>query len=118
MLDPLSRRTYAHAFSLENARRTLDTCPYHAYWLRTLFGNHVLNEVRGRRISCAGTVLGTWSGILRYLLLMQLTTFECAVRARLLEGIDQGIHNVIRHRNKLPAAAVMDNAEHVFTMGT
>jgi hypothetical protein len=103
---------------LEDPRWTLDTCPYHAYWLRTLFGDQVLNEVSGRRISCAGTVLGTWNGILRYLLLMQLTTFQCAVPARLLEGIDQGIHNVILHRNKLPAVTVVENAEHVFTMGT
>lgn len=103
---------------LEDPRWTLDSCPYHAYWLRTLFGDDVVDEMRGRRISCAGTVLGTGEGILRYLLLMQLATFECAVEARLLEGIDQGIHNVLLHRDRLPGVVTVENAEHVFTMGT
>jgi hypothetical protein len=103
---------------LEDQSATLDTCPYDAYWVRSSAGKHVFDELRGRRISCAGTVLGTWTGILRYLLQIQLGAFECAIPARLLEGIDQGIHNVLLYRNRLRSATVVENGEHVFTMGT
>jgi hypothetical protein len=102
---------------LEDRSMALDTCPINSNWLRAGFGDHAVFELRGHRISCSGTVLGTWNGILRYLLLMQLTTFECAAPARLMRGIDQGIHNVIIHRNRLQPVTVAENGEHVFTMG-
>ena len=102
---------------LEDKVRTLDTCYVDAYWIRSAFGDFALDEVRGRRMSCAGTVLGTSTGILRYLLVMQLGAFECAAPARLLEGIDQAIHNVMLYRGRFAGAVVVDNAEHVFTMG-
>jgi hypothetical protein len=102
---------------LEDKVRTLDTCYVDSYWIRSAFGDLALEEVRGRRMSCAGTVLGSWIGILRYLLIMQLGAFECAPPARLLEGIDQAIHNVMLYRGRLAGAVVVNNAEHVFTMG-
>jgi hypothetical protein len=102
---------------LEDKVRTLDTCYVDSYWIRSAFGDLALNEVRGRRMSCAGTVLGTWAGILRYLLVMQLGAFECAAPARSLEGIDQAIHNVMLYRGRLSGAVIVENAEHVFTMG-
>jgi hypothetical protein len=102
---------------LEDKVRTLDTCYVDSYWIRSAFGDLALDEVRGRRMSCAGTVLGSLIGILRYLLIMQLGAFECAPPARLLEGIDQAIHNVMLYRGRLLGAVIVDNAEHVFTMG-
>jgi hypothetical protein len=102
---------------LEDKVRTLDSCNINGYWIRSAFGDHVFREVRGRRISCAGTVLGTWNGMLRYLLAMQLGAFECSVSARLLEGIDQAIHNVMFYRSRLSGAVAIENAKHVFTMG-
>jgi hypothetical protein len=102
---------------LEDKVRTLDTCYVDGYWIRSAFGDRALDEVRGRRMSCAGTVLGTWTGIMRYLLVMQSGAFECAVPARLLEGIDQAIHNVMLYRDRLAGAVVVENGEHVFTMG-
>jgi hypothetical protein len=102
---------------LEDPVRTLDTCYVDSYWVRSAFGDRALDAVRGRRMSCAGTVLGTWTGILRYLLVMQLGAFECALAARLIEGVDQAIHNVMLYRGRLAQPRVAGNAEHVFTMG-
>jgi hypothetical protein len=102
---------------LEDEVRTLDTCYISGYWVRAAFGDHAFDEIRGRRISCAGTVLGTWTGILRYLLVMQLGAFECSASARLLEGIDQAVHNVMFYRKRLAGAVAVENGEHVFTMG-
>lgn len=102
---------------LEDKVRTLDTCYVCGYWIRSAFGDRAFDELRGRRMSCAGTVLGTWTGILRYLLVMQTGAFECAVTARMLEGIDQAIHNVMLYRDRLAGAVVIENSEHVFTMG-
>ena len=102
---------------LEDKVRTLENCYIDGYWIRSAFGDRALDEVRCRRMSCAGTVLGTWTGILRYLLVMQSGAFECSVPARLLEGVDQAIHNVMLYRDRLAGAVVVDNAEHVFTMG-
>jgi hypothetical protein len=102
---------------LEDKVRTLDTCYVCGYWIRSAFGDRAFDELRGRRMSCAGTVLGTWTGILRYLLVIQSGAFECAVTARMLEGIDQAIHNVMLYRDRLPGAVAVENSEHVFTMG-
>jgi hypothetical protein len=102
---------------LEDKVRTLDTCYVCGYWIRSAFSDSAFDELRGRRMSCAGTVLGTWTGILRYLLVMQSGAFECAVSARKLEGIDQAIHNVMLYRDRLAGAVVIENSEHVFTMG-
>jgi hypothetical protein len=102
---------------LEDKVRTLDTCYVCGYWIRSAFGDGAFDELRGRRMSCAGTVLGSWTGILRYLLVMQSGAFECAVTSRMLEGIDQAIHNVMLYRDRLAEAVVVENSEHVFTMG-
>src|SRR6266496_2417436 len=102
---------------LEDASKTLDTCGWCSRWLREGFGEEALEELRGRRISCAGTVLGTWNGMLRYLLMMQMTTFEATAAARRRWGFDQGVHNMLVHHNRLSGLTIAENVEHVFTMG-
>ena len=72
-----------------------------------------LRQIGGERISCAGTLLGSWQGILNYLLMMQLCTYEIAPHSRFIFGIDQGIHNFLLHTGRLDSVTFDENAKRV-----
>jgi hypothetical protein len=104
-------------FFLEDDSRRVGNCSFNSTWVRMAFGEQVLREMGERRISCAGTVLGTWRGILEYLLHMQILATQAKPTARFVKGVDQGLHNLLLHRNLLDSSAVAENGARVFTLG-
>lgn len=88
---------------------------FNTRWIRDLYGNAGLEELKDRRVSCSGTVIGTRDAVVRYLSEM---ISEIVWRRRPLGSHDQGIHNMLVHRERLPFAAVIQNGHgRVLTMG-
>jgi hypothetical protein len=85
-------------------------------WLKSQFGQDVLDELANYTISCAGTTLGDLAGIMEYLSTMVLLSMN-ALSLREHDG-DQGIHNYIFYKNLLSSAAIHENRRGpVMTMG-
>jgi GT2 family glycosyltransferase len=101
---------------LEDKSKTLGTCPYNSAWIREVAGEAALARLANQRISCAGTTLGSWSGILEYLIGMQLAALEYSLSGDLVQGVDQGMHNVLVHGNLLRDCRTVENGERVLTL--
>lgn len=71
---------------------------WNRWWVEGLYGDAVLEEVGKETILCSGVTLGTSSGVLDY-----LDTMRHELRLRIdLNGFDQGVHNVLARRGRLP----------------
>jgi hypothetical protein len=101
---------------LEDASQTIGSCRINSSWVRQAFGEQRLRQIGRQRISCAGTLLGTWTGILNYLLMIQLCAYECAPQIRFVFGIDQAIHNLLLCTGRLDQVALVENAKHVWSL--
>ncbi len=101
----------------EDKSVAIGNCADNAKWVSESFGIHKLSEIRDRRISCSGTTMGNYNGIMRYL----STMIEAATRAKPeslgIDGIDQGIHNVIIQDATLKNFNLVENQRHVATLG-
>jgi hypothetical protein len=101
----------------EDQSVAIGNCAANSLWVRESFGTHKLSEIRDQRISCSGTTMGSYSGIMRYL----STMIEAATRANPeslgIDGIDQGIHNVIIHDGALKDFRLIENQRLVATLG-
>jgi hypothetical protein len=82
---------------------------YHIRWIKSQFGQAVLDEIGGGTVSCAGTVMGDISSIMEYLSEMVSLTMQ----ARSLHETDgdQGIHNYLIYKNRLSNVTVHDNRQ-------
>lgn len=104
-------------FVLESREFSIGQCRSNGLWVSEGFGRSALEELAAKPISCSGTTFGTLRGITEYLLQMQIMALELPRSARYRVGIDQGIHNVMLHRNLLSGHGVLENARHVVTLG-
>lgn len=102
---------------LEDDSQRVGSSAINSTWVRMAFGEETFQSMANRRISCAGTVFGTWDGIQEYLLRMQILATETPQVARFVKGVDQGLHNFLLHRNVLRSWAAAENGERVFTLG-
>lgn len=99
---------------LEDASMTLGTCPWNSDWLRTDFGNAMLDRLSDRRISCIGTIFGYRDALAHY-----LTQF-CLMAASLpvpgIYGLDTAIHNVLLHHGTVAGMIALENGWPVATV--
>lgn len=75
-------------------------CPYNSAAIREHYGEGLLSEMKDRPIICSGSILGPVGLIMAFL--EQMLT-EYAGQNCMRSGIiDQGVTNVLAHRNNLP----------------
>ena len=116
--DPFSPEPKSDMLAfLEDDSQSLGSCVFNSNWIRSAFGEAELGKVAAERISCSGTVLGSWRGILAYLLTMQIMITEMPRPTRFIKGIDQGLHNVMLSRQLLRSCDKVRNGERVLTLG-
>jgi len=101
----------------EDSSVALGNCADNANWVKQGFGIHKLADIRGQRISCSGTTMGNYNGIMRYLATMIEAAARAAPESLRIDGIDQGIHNVIIHDGILKDFRLIENQRHVTTLG-
>ncbi|MCX6894307.1 MAG: hypothetical protein NTZ16_02110 [Verrucomicrobia bacterium] len=90
---------------MEDGHKTLGNCPMNSKWLRLGFGGAAVRELGDKKISCAGTVIGTTAAMEDYLERMTRALF--ATKSR--QTIDQAAHNWVIYRQPPPALHFFDN---------
>lgn len=114
---PLADHSADLFFFMEDAGTRIGTSGSNSLWLVQAFGDEMLEALKDEPVSCSGTTMGSHSGILAYCdKLLELADFRRLAAFQNYRGHDQGIHNVILHRNLLPIFRV-ENGLVVFTLG-
>jgi hypothetical protein len=90
-------------FTTESGAKTFSNEKYNKRWM-SCYGVHVVNQLKGRRISCAGVTIGGAAGMKNYAAaqIAQISTpalVDCAVN-RIQAALDQATHNYILHLGK------------------
>jgi hypothetical protein len=103
-------------FFLEEASNKIGESSDHVRWLKSQFGQKVLDELARETISCAGTTMGDTVSIMEYLSRMVALSMN-AFSLREHDG-DQGIHNYIFYEKILPEIIIHENRRGpVMTLG-
>lgn len=103
---------------LEDQKGIIGHCKHNSLWIQQVFGDAVLARLASRRISCSGTTMGTHSAMLRYAeKMLSKTTPAVMSKIRGPNGHDQGVHNVLIHTGELPGVKLVENGQHIFTLG-
>ena len=111
---------FMHFFA-EDGKTTIGSDQhYNSPWIRLVFGDEVYEQMKDKKIICAGTTLGSTGNIMKYLNMMvdvfrQLKeTKPNAYRM----NVDQGIHNYIAHgTHYFTEGTIKDNGDIVATVG-
>lgn len=87
----------------EDASVCIGACPFNSTWVRTAFPDDVFLQMETKPILCSGTTMGPSELMLQYVDAM-VAHLERMRRdrpevIRVLEGLDQGIHNYLLHSN-------------------
>ena len=96
-----------HVF-LEDETRTIATHIPSRAWLLGAYGQETFDELSDRPIVCAGTTIGAAPAMLEYLGIM---VDHLAELKRQFDGMDQGIHNYILHKGRVPNVEMQGNEE-------
>jgi hypothetical protein len=110
---PVSDRIHV---AMENPDIPVGACPWTSQWLLAGYAPEVLERLKDKEMSCAGTTLGPAPHIMRYLDLMlaeiagMKDAFTCA---------DQAAHNVLLYEGKLNPVEKLRNFEGpILTVGS
>lgn len=95
---------YLYCFT-EDRSMTLSTCPYNSNWILQAYGANMLNELGHNPIICSGITIGNRGNIVHY------TEVLCKELAKVppIQGIDQGVHNVIIRSGLVSNTVIYDN---------
>jgi hypothetical protein len=113
--DPFAEPVRGLEVFLEDESVRLGHDHFNTLWLRELYGGEVVSALKGRPVSCSGTVVGARDAVLGYLTRMVMNIIW---RRRPMGARDQGVHNALVHGGELPEARIVPN-EHgrVITVG-
>ena len=100
---------------LENAEPVLGGCPFNSRWMRTCFGDHVLEEMAAQTIACSGTIQASGRGALRLALEMwdMMMAFTDVAAC---DVSDQAAYNVVVHRGLVDGLRIHANGGRVLTL--
>ena len=99
---------------MEDASQTIGTCPHTSNWVKRGYGQAVVNELRGERIFCAGTIFGSPTGLCDYF----AQVLKLYYGRKIADTIDQGTLNYVLYKQPPPKVHRFDNdAGPVLTMG-
>ena len=113
--DPFEDQIAELEVYLEDAAVKVGDEIFNTRWMRDLVGASGVSEMIGSPISCSGTVMGTRTAVLVYLVEMMTNIIW---RRRPMGSRDQAVHNLLIHRGDLPAANVVRNGYgRVLTLG-
>jgi hypothetical protein len=103
-------------FFAEDKAATIGSCLSNSQWMKSAFGTETFARHYNKIICCSGTTMGSYSGIMRYLIATLEIIGMVNPAALLAAGIDQGIHNVIIHEQIIRDFHLMENQKHIATM--
>ncbi len=113
--DPFDEPVSGLELYLEDNSVRIGNEIFNTRWIRHLYGASELERLRGRPVSCSGTVVGTRDAIICYLGEM---VGEIVWRRRPMGSHDQGVHNMLLHRGRFGSPTIVPNGHgRVLTMG-
>lgn len=115
--DPFARVDGAEIYYFLETGRTIGTCPINSNWMKLALGAEVLRQTADSPVSCAGTLIATPAGLMRYLLHMCRLILMAPLAAR-YSGIDQAIHNYIMVNGLVDNPRIEANGGAVITVPT
>jgi len=68
-------------------------------WIKDCWGTVVLNQLVQKDVICSGIVMGTFTAVYAYLKAMTDKIVSADFQKCERNGVDQGIHNVVLHKN-------------------
>jgi hypothetical protein len=102
--------------AMENSEIPLGACPWTSQWVLAGYPPEVLEKLKDKPMSCAGTTLAPVPLMMRYLALM---LDEIAGMRDAYECADQAAHNLLLHEGKLdPVKKLQNFAGPILTVGT
>ena len=120
--DPFSHpQALLHSFCAFLEDTTIGDSIFNKAWIQQAFGDAAFLSMAHEPVSCSGTTLGTADAMRHYL--AQLNAIAKGLHAKgqpITVGLDQGIHNVLLHRDRfLESERVLSSNQDglVFTMG-
>ena len=84
--------------AIEEKSRRIADCEVNNFWIKSAYGESILNEIKMNYVSCSGTTLGDSESIIEY---TETISSEILTLKNQIKGIDQGIHNYLIYKNKL-----------------
>jgi len=94
---------------LENRTRKIGSCVSNSAWVRSVFGEKVLNEIGANNIACAGVIAGSTDVVTEYLKSM----IDCMMQFKKVHpsliGDDQAIHNYLIYKKQPKYAKLVYN---------
>lgn len=82
---------------------TFAECSCNSWWIKTMCGEEVFQEMKDRGIVCCGTIMGTRKGLLRYLDVFKQEFQNMRDSGRIfIGGEDTVAHNRLIYTNRVP----------------
>jgi len=88
---------------------------YNSFWIKLAFGIETLERIGDNKICCAGTIMGSYEGIMNYLECFLETYIQHEIPTNIF-GIDQGVFNYIINSDKLKGVDINENGPRVLTI--
>lgn len=104
-------------FFFEDEEWPFGRCPINKTYVEMAFGTEGYERWKENLISCAGTTIGTFAGIMQYLIHMQIIYLRTRNYLSRWHSIDQSIHNRILYDDLIPRCGAFLNGGLVQTMG-
>jgi hypothetical protein len=102
--------------AMENPNIPVGACPWTSQWLLAGYGPEVLERLKDKDMSCAGTTLAPVPHMMRYL---DLILAEIAGMKDAFTCADQAAHNLLLHEGKLDPVERLGNFEGpILTVGS
>jgi hypothetical protein len=110
---PISDQIYV---AMENPDIPVGACPWTSQWLLAGYAPEVLDRLKDKDMSCAGTTLAPVPHMMRYL---ELMLAEIAGMKNAYTCADQAAHNLLLHDGKLDPVEKLGNFEGpILTVGS
>lgn len=82
---------------------TFAECPCNSWWIKTMCGEEIFQEMKDKYIVCCGTIMGSRQGLLRYLEVFKQEFENMRSAGRIfIGGEDTVAHNRLIYTNRVP----------------
>lgn len=102
---------------LESERMSIGKCAINSNWIKQLYGEEGLNQIKDFRIICSGVSLGPVSKVEAYLVEMCREMEANLPKIASSDSIDQGIHNYLSNVGRITISAVDNREGFIATLG-
>lgn len=113
--NPFKNFNYELAVFEEAKMYKLKTDEYNSAWVKKAFGEKILDVIGDNTVCCSGTIMGSQSGIMRFLKVFLDTCMKYNVSYKIV-GVDQGVFNFVIYSGLLEFGKICLNGDRILTI--